>query len=157
MAKSKSKMSAGARVIATNRRARHDYLILEELTCGIELRGTEVKSLREGKAEIGVAYGLSRGGELCLVGSVIPEYSHGSAHNHTPERERRLLAKKREILKWYKKAREKGVTIVPLELFFEGHLVKITMALAKGKKLYDKRAAEREKDSKKQLRRHIGH
>lgn len=156
MAKSKSKVKSGVRTIATNRRARHDYLILEELTCGIELKGTEVKSLREGKAEIGVAYGLIRGGELFLVGSVIPEYSHGTAHNHMPERERRLLAKKREILKWYKKVREKGVTIVPLELFFDRHLVKITMALAKGKKLYDKRQAEREKDSKKQLRRHLG-
>jgi len=145
------------RAIATNKRARHDYLILEELVCGIELRGTEVKSLREGKAEIGAGYGLIRNGELFLIGSSIPEYSHGTAHNHTPERERRLLAKRTEILKWYKKVRERGVTIVPLGMHFEGRLVKVTMALAKGKKLYDKRQAEREKDSKKQLRRHVGH
>lgn len=140
------------RVVATNRRARHDYLILDDLVCGVELRGTEVKSLREGKAEIAQAYGQIRGGELFLIGSSIPEYSHGTAHNHVVVRDRRLLAKRREIDKWYKKVREKGVTIVPLDVFFEGHLVKVRMALAQGKKLYDKRQAEKEKSARRDMR-----
>ncbi len=143
------------RLISQNRRARHEYLILDELVCGIELRGTEVKSLREGKAEIAQAYGQIRGGELFLLASTIPEYSHGTAHNHVPARERRLLARRAEIAKWYKKVREKGVTIVPLDLHFDGHLVKVRMALAQGKKLYDKRQAEREKDSKRLIRREL--
>jgi len=140
------------RVIATNRRARHDYLILDDLVCGVELRGTEVKSLREGKAEIAQAYGQIRGGELFLVGSSIPEYSHGTAHNHEVVRDRRLLAKRREIDKWYKKVRERGVTIIPIEVFFEGHLVKVRMALAQGKKLYDKRQAEKAKSARRDIR-----
>ena len=140
------------RVIATNRRARHDYLIQDELVCGIELRGTEVKSLREGKAEIAQAYGMIRKGELWLMGSSIPEYSHGTAHNHEVVRERRLLARRIEIAKWNKKVRERGVTIVPLELVFIGHLVKVRMALVVGKKLHDKRQSEKEKSARRELR-----
>ena len=152
----KSKPQDGPRIVAQNRRARHQYLILEELICGVELQGTEVKSLREGKAEIAQAFGLIKGGELFLVGSSIPEYSHGTAHNHTPVRTRRLLARKSEINKWHKQAREKGITIVPLDMHFEGHLVKVKMGLARGKKLHDKRQAERDKDSKRQIRRALG-
>lgn len=144
------------RLIAQNRRARHEYLILDQLVCGIELKGTEVKSLREGKAEIAQAFGQIKDGELWLMGSSIPEYSHGTAHNHTPARTRRLLAHRSEIAKWYKKVRERGITIVPLDLHFDGNLVKVTLALAQGKKLHDKRQAEREKDSKRQIRRAMG-
>lgn len=151
-----AKPKESRRLISQNKRARHEYLVLDELVCGIELKGTEVKSLREGKAEIAQAFGQIKGGELFLVGSTIPEYSHGTAHNHTPVRTRRLLARRAEIAKWYKKVRERGVTIVPLDMHFEDNLVKVTMALAQGKKLHDKRQAERDKDSKRQIRRALG-
>jgi SsrA-binding protein len=144
------------RIISTNRKAFHHFIVLDELVCGIELVGTEVKSLRDGNAVIGAAYGQVRNGELYLMGASIPEYSHGNLHNHKPERERRLLAKRREIDKWYKQVREKGVTIVPLDIHFEGHLVKVKMALVRGKKLYDKRAADKAKSMKQDMRRALG-
>jgi SsrA-binding protein len=145
--------SEKVRNISTNRKAFHNFTILDELTCGIALVGTEVKSLRDGHAVIGAAFGQIRNGELFLLGASIPEYSHGNLHNHKPERERKLLARRREIDKWYKQVREKGVTIVPLDIHFEGHLVKVKMALVRGKKLYDKRAADKEKSIKKDMRR----
>ena len=144
------------RVLSTNRKAYHDYHILDELVCGVELVGTEVKSLRDGHAVIGAAYGQIRSGELFLLGASIPEYSHGNLHNHKPERERRLLARRREIDKWFKQVREKGVTIVPLDIHFEGHLVKVKMALVRGKRLFDKRAADKEKSVKRDMRRALG-
>ena len=98
-----------------------------------------MKSLRQGRASIAEAFGLIRRGELFLIGATIPEYSHGNVFNHPPARERKLLLHKRELAQWDKAVREKGVTIVPLELYFRGHLVKVRMALARGKKLYDKR------------------
>ena len=104
------------RLIAENRRARHDYEILDSLECGIALTGTEVKSLRQGKASIAEAFGLVRSGELWLIGCHIPEYSHGSLHNHLPTRDRKLLAHRREIGGWTKKVHERGITIVPLAL-----------------------------------------
>ncbi|MFT4709971.1 MAG: SsrA-binding protein [Planctomycetota bacterium] len=144
------------RVISTNRKAFHDYHVLDELVCGVELVGTEVKSLRDGHAVIGAAYGQIRSGELFLLGASIPEYSHGNLHNHKPERERRLLARRKEIDKWFKQVREKGVTIVPLDIHFEGHLVKVKMALVRGKRLFDKRAADKEKSIKQDMRRALG-
>lgn len=144
------------RVISTNRKAFHDYHVLDELVCGVELVGTEVKSLRDGHAVIGAAYGQIRSGELFLLGASIPEYSHGNLHNHKPERERRLLARRKEIDKWFKQVREKGVTIVPLDIHFQGHLVKVKMALVRGKRLFDKRAADKEKSIKQDMRRALG-
>ena len=141
------------RTVASNRRARHDYHLLGEVECGIALTGTEVKSLRQGRASIAEAFGLIRRGELFLIGATIPEYSHGNVFNHPPARERKLLLHKRELAQWDKAVREKGVTIVPLELFFRGHLVKVRMALARGKKLYDKREAERKKDDRRDMDR----
>ena len=147
---------ATRRSIATNRKARHEYLLLDELECGIALLGTEVKSLRAGHCSLAEAYGRIKGDELWLLGANIPEYSHGNVHNHAPTRDRKLLAKKREIAKWSKAVREKGVTIVPLEVFWSGSLVKVTVALAKGKKLYDKRASERERSDKRDMARAAG-
>ena len=139
-------------MVAQNRRARHEYLILEEIEAGLVLRGTEVKSLRAGRCSLAESHVRARSGELFLVGAHIPEYSHGTAHNHEVVRDRRLLAKRREIDKWYKKVRERGVTIIPIEVFFEGHLVKVRMALAQGKKLYDKRQAEKAKSARRDIR-----
>lgn len=147
---------AERRSIATNRRARHDYHLLDELECGIALVGTEVKSLRAGHCSLAESYGRIKGGELWLLGASIPEYSHGNIHNHVPTRDRKLLAKRREIEKWSKAVREKGVTIVPLEVFWSGSLVKVRLALARGKKLHDKRATERERSDRRDMARALG-
>lgn len=138
------------RSIARNRKARHRFEVLEALECGVELAGTEVKSLRAGRASISEAYGRIRGGELWLVGANIPEYTHGSAWNHEPARDRRLLAHRRQIASWDRRVRDKGITLVPLHLYFRGHLVKVELALVRGRKVHDaredkaRRAAERE-------------
>jgi len=141
------------RVLAKNRRATHEFHVLEKLECGIELRGTEVKSLRVGQCSIAESYGHFRHGELYLVGSTVAEYSHGNIHNHEPTRERRLLAQRRQLRAWDKKVRERGVTIVPLQLYFKGHLVKVEMALVKGKKLYDKREDMKKRSAERDIDR----
>jgi len=143
------------RVIAKNRRATHEFHVLEKLECGLELRGTEVKSLRGGQASIAEAFGHFRHGDLYLVAATIPEYSHGNIHNHEPTRERRLLAHKRQLSAWDKKVREKGVTMVPLLLYFKGHLVKVEMALVKGKKLYDKREDVKLREARRDVDREL--
>ncbi len=143
------------RMIAENRRARHEYLLLEELECGIALEGSEVKSLREGRCSLAEAYGLMRSDGLYLVGAHIPEYKNATHGGHQLVRDRKLLAHRREVAKWGKAAREKGVTIVPLRLYFRGHLVKVEMALAKGKKLHDKREREKEKSAKREMDRAV--
>jgi SsrA-binding protein len=141
------------RPIAQNRRARHEYELLDELECGVELKGTEVKSLRAGQGSIAEAYAHFRKGELYLVGAHIPEYAHGNVHNHDPRRERKLLAHRRELAGWDRKVREKGVTVVPLALYFKGSKVKVSLALARGKKLYDKRESKREADDRRAMER----
>lgn len=143
------------RTIATNKRARFEYHVLEELECGLALRGTEVKTLRQGRCSIQEAWGQIRGDELWLVGANIPEYSHGNVHNHAPDRDRKLLAKRREIDAWHAQVKEKGVTIVPLALYFQGARVKIRLALCKGKKLHDKREDKREKDDRREMDRAV--
>ncbi len=143
----------GPRPIAQNRRARHEFEILEELECGIELKGTEVKSLRAGHGSIAESYAHFKRGELYLLGAHIPEYAHGNVHNHDPLRERKLLAHRRELASWDRKVREKGVTIVPLALYFKGARVKVALALARGKKLYDKREAQREREDRRAIER----
>lgn len=144
------------RTIATNRRARHEYHLLDEIECGLVLTGTEVKSLRAGRASIAEAYGLIRRGELYLLGATIPEYAQGNIFNHPTARERKLLLHKKELARWERAVREKGITIVPLELYFQGHLVKIRMALAKGKKLYDKRETQKTRDAGRDIDRALG-
>ena len=141
------------RVITTNKKARYRFEILEELEVGIALVGTEVKSLRGGAGSIQEAYVRITGDELWLVGAHIPEYAFGNKLNHKPTRDRKLLAHKREIQKWGKKVREKGMTLVPLELYFNRSNVKLSIALVRGKKLHDKRQAEREKSDRREMNR----
>lgn len=141
------------RTIAQNRRARFEFEILEELECGLELCGTEVKSLRGGQGSIGEAFAHFRGDELFLLGAHIPVYAQGNVHNHEPTRARKLLAHRRELDKWSKAVREKGVTIVPLELYFQGSRVKLRVALARGKKLYDKRQTTRDREDRRNMDR----
>jgi SsrA-binding protein len=144
---------AELRRIAENRRARFEYEVLEELECGIVLQGTEVKSLRAGKASIQEAYAMIKGGELWLLKCTIPEYAQGNVHNHVPTRERKLLASKREIASWHAKVKEKGVTIVPLGLYFRGSRVKVQLGLCRGKKLHDKREVVRERQDRRDMAR----
>jgi len=144
------------RVVAQNRKARHRFHVLETLECGVSLVGTEVKSLRAGGCSIGEAFGRIDRGELWLHGATIGEYSHGNIHNHVPTRPRKLLANRKEIDKWDKKVREKGVTLVPLEVYFRGHLVKVLLALVKGKKLFDKREDEKAKGARRDMERAMG-
>ncbi len=145
------------RSIARNKKARHDYEILDELECGIVLQGTEVKSLREGHCSIREAYvRITPGGELDLVGATIPEYRCGNIYNHEPTRTRRLLAHRREIEKWHKRVKERGVTVVPLEIYFFKSRVKVLIGLGKGKRLYDKRQTERDREDKRAMDRAIG-
>lgn len=148
-------MASGSprKTIATNKRARFAYHVLEELECGIELKGTEVKSLRDGQCSIGEAYVHAKGGELFLVGAHIPEYTHGTMWNHSPTRDRKLLVHRRELTNWAKKARERGITMVPLEVYFSGSLVKVLVGLCRGKKLHDKREVQRERSDKRDIER----
>jgi len=144
------------RPVAQNRRARHEFHVLEELECGIVLTGTEVKSLRAGHCSLAEAYGRIKAGELWLVNANIPEYSHGNIHNHEPARGRKLLVSRRTIASWDRRVREKGTTLVPLSLYFRGHLVKVEMALVTGKKLHDKREDLKRKEAKRDVDRAVG-
>jgi SsrA-binding protein len=148
-----SKPEGKERLIAGNKRARFEYHVIEELECGIALKGTEVKTLRAGHCSIQEAWGQIRGNELFLVGASIPVYAQGNVHNHVPDRDRKLLAKRREIDAWHSQVKEKGVTIVPPSIYFSGSRVKVRLALCKGKKLYDKRADRKEKDDKREIDR----
>lgn len=141
------------RTLAVNRRARFEYEILDELELGISLKGTEVKSLRAGSCSIAEAYAFFRRGELFLMNATIPEYKAGNIHNHAPTRERKLLAHKRELALWDKRVKERGVTIVPLSLYFKGSRVKLKLGLAKGKKQYDKRETQKERTDKRDIER----
>lgn len=141
------------RVLAQNRKARHEYEILEELECGVELTGTEVKSLRDGGGSIAESYAMVKRGELWLVGSHVPEYRQGNVFNHVTDRDRRLLAHRREIDQWYKRVKEKGMTMVPLSLYFKGPRVKLLLGLCRGKKLHDKRATLKERDDRRDIER----
>ena len=141
------------RSIAQNRKARHLYNVLAELECGIVLAGTEVKSLRAGQCSLAEAYGRIKGGELWLVGATIAEYRHGNVHNHAPRRDRKLLAHKREIERWSRSVKERGITLVPLELYFSGSRVKALIGLCRGKKLHDKRQVQRERDDRRAMDR----
>jgi SsrA-binding protein len=131
------------RPLATNKRARHDYEILDSFEAGLELTGTEVKAARSGKVQLKDSYVEFRDGQAYLVGAHISTYSHGNRENHEPERPRRLLLKKREIEKLFGRTLLKGFTVVPLSLYLKGNWLKVELALAQGKKLYDKRATER--------------
>jgi SsrA-binding protein len=143
----------GEKVITTNRKAHHDYHILDHIEAGIALRGTEVKSLRAGRVNLKDSYVEARDGEMTLVGVYISPYEAGNRFNHEPERPRKLLLHRREILRWGQKAREKGLTIVPLRLYFKNGKAKVEIGLAKGKRSYDKREAIASREVQRELDR----
>jgi SsrA-binding protein len=139
-----------------NRQAYYEYFIDDKLQAGIALLGTEVKSLRVGKASFADAYCLFQKGELWLRAMNIAEYTHGTVNNHDPVRDRKLLLTKRELKKWEAKMKEKGYTIVPLRLFFnEKNMAKVEIGLAKGKKLHDKRESIKQKDTEREMKRFL--
>ena len=139
------------RPIATNRRARHEYEILETLEAGLVLRGTEVKALRAGLVNFKDSYATVRNGEVWLLGCHISPYSHGTDANHDPERDRKLLLRAREISRLAGKIAERGLTLVPLKLYFKTGRAKLEIGLARGKKLHDKRSALREREVKREM------
>ena len=142
------------RVIAENRRARHDYEILEKLEAGLELRGSEVKSLRGGSGNIREAYAQVIEGEAWILNMHIPEYPQAGPHqNHEPRRRRKLLLKGREIDRMRKKVAEKGLTLVPLKLYFSGAWVKLELGIARGRKRHDKRQALKERQDRRDVQR----
>ena len=142
---------AEQRVIASNRRARHEYEILDTLEAGLVLRGTEVKSLRDGQVSFKDSYAMVRHGEAWLMGCHIPPYSHGTDANHDPERDRKLLLHRREITRLVGKISEKGLTVVPLKMYFKDGRAKVELGLARGKKLHDKRATLREREVRREM------
>lgn len=146
-------MADRVKSLAENRKARHDYFIEETYEAGIELRGTEVKSLRLGRVSLRDGYGEIRDGEIFLVGVHISPYDHGNRFNVDPVRKRRLLLHKSEIRRLQGAVRERGYTLVPLSLYLKKGRVKVELALARGKKLYDKREAIAQRDVERELAR----
>jgi SsrA-binding protein len=141
-----TKADAGEKLIASNKKAFHDYFVLQKAEAGVALTGTEVKSLRDGKANIKDSYVIFKNGEAFLFNAHISPYSHGNLQNHEPERNRKLLLHRREIDKLREQVVEKGLTVVPLRLYFKGGKVKVEIAVVRGKKLYDKRETEKKRE-----------
>ena len=146
-----SREAQAERLVAQNRRARHEYEILETVEAGLVLRGTEVKSLRAGLVNFKDSYASVRNGEGWLLGCHINPYSHGTDANHDPERDRKLLLHKREIDRLGGRISEKGLTLVPLRLYFKDGRAKVELGLARGKKLHDKRATLREREVRREM------
>ena len=146
-------MAPKKRDIATNRQASHRYNLIERWECGMELLGTEVKALRDGKAQIKDGYASVRDGEVWLHNVHIPPYAPASRENHEPERSRKLLMHKREIERLIGKTREKGLTLVPTRMYFSGGRAKVEIALAKGKDVGDKRQSIKEREMKREMDR----
>src|SRR2546423_3697604 len=143
----------GIKLICRNRRAFHEYTIADRLECGIVLTGTEVKSLRDGSANLEDAYAKLDNGEVWLIGSDIPEYAMGNRMNHKPKRPRKLLLHRREIEKFAGKASERGYTLVPLRLYFRDGKAKVEIAVARGKQTHDKRQAVKTAEAKREIDR----
>jgi len=145
----------GRKLIAQNKKARHDYSIEDVFECGLVLTGTEVKSLRQGRASLIDGFAMVRDGELWLSGVHIPEYTEGTWTNHVPSRDSKLLVHKVELHKLVSKTKEGGLTLVPLSLYFKDGKAKIELAVAKGKKSHDKRAALLERQAGREIEREI--
>ena len=143
----------GTKPIADNRRARHDYQLLDRFEAGIVLTGTEVKSLRDGRVQLGGAFADVREGEVWLVGASIDEYAQGNLANHQPDRDRKLLLHRREIASLIGKVKERGLTLVPTRLYFKDGKVKVELALARGKERIDKRRDLARRDADRQIER----
>jgi SsrA-binding protein len=146
----------GRRVIASNRKARHDYAILDTYEAGLALLGTEVKSLRAGRASLVDAFAQEKNGEIYLYGLHIPEYAHGTWTNHEPRRTRKLLLNRHEIERLIGKTRESGLTLVPLSLYFADGWAKVELGLARGKRSYDKRDTLAKRDADREITRAMG-
>ncbi|MCM4080054.1 MULTISPECIES: SsrA-binding protein SmpB [Paractinoplanes] len=146
----------GRKVVASNRKAYHDYAILDTFEAGMVLTGTEVKSLRAGRASMTDAFGHENNGEIFLHGLHIPEYTQGTWTNHEPRRVRKLLLHRDEILKMRNKLRDDGVTLVPLQVYFHNGYAKVEIGLARGKKSYDKRQDLASRDAQKEISRAVG-
>jgi SsrA-binding protein len=146
------KGSDGAvKVVAVNRKARHDYHLTDRFEAGLVLRGTEVKSAREGRVNLKDSYAAERGGELYLMQCHISPYSHAFYENHDPLRPRKLLLHRREIRRLIGKISQRGLTLIPTRMYFRKGRLKVELALAKGKRLHDRRAAVRERDLKREV------
>ena len=143
----------GTKLIVENRRARHDYQLLDRFEAGLQLAGTEVKSLRDGRASLGQAYAEIRDGEAWLVGAEIQVYDQGNRANHDPSRPRKLLLHRREIDSLYGTVREKGLTLVPTRLYWRDGKAKVEIAVARGKERIDKRRDLAERDARRQMER----
>jgi len=146
---------AETKLIAENRRARHDYEILERIEAGVALTGTEVKSARGGHVQLGQAYGDIRDGEAWLIGASIADYPQAGNFGHAPDRDRKLLLHRREIDSLYGKVREKGLTLVPTRMYFKDGRVKVELALARGRERIDKRRVLADRDAKRQIERAV--
>ncbi|WP_250001004.1 SsrA-binding protein SmpB [Actinoplanes sp. M2I2] len=146
----------GRKVVASNRKAYHDYAILDTYEAGLVLTGTEVKSLRAGRASLVDAFGHENNGEIFLHGMHIPEYTQGTWTNHEPRRVRKMLLHRDEILKMRTKMRDDGITLVPLQVYFENGYAKVEIGLARGKKSYDKRQDLASRDAQKEINRSLG-
>jgi len=154
--KTQEMMERKVKVIAKNRRAYHDFIIVQSIECGIVLQGTEVKSLRNGKCSLQDAYAGfpdAKSDELFIINMHIAPYDHGNIYNHEPKRQRKLLVKEREAVKLRSAVQEKGLTLIPLSIYFSGRYVKLEIALVKAKKKYDKREDEKKKDADKEIRK----
>lgn len=150
----KKKPADNTKTISENRKARHEYEVLETLEAGLMLQGSEVKSLRNGKVSLDEAYGRVKDGDVWLVGCEIPEYTQATIWNHAPKRPRKLLLHKREVTKFAQRAKEKGLTLVPLKLYFtERGFAKVLLGLCRGKKLHDKRDTMKKADMKRDIQR----
>jgi SsrA-binding protein len=143
----------GLKIVARNRGARHEYDLMERVEAGMVLTGTEVKSLRNGRASLEDAYAEVDGGEVWLKGCDIPEYVQGNRENHLPKRTRKLLLHRREIANLASKTGEKGITLVPLSIYFKKGMAKIELSLARGRKTFDKREAIKKQDAKRDIDR----
>jgi SsrA-binding protein len=144
------------KTVATNRRARHNYHIEETLEAGIALQGSEVKTLRGGKASLQDAYAVVRGDEIFLMGVHIPPYPQASLQNHEPTRTRKLLLHRKEINRLIGKTAEKGLTLIPMRLYFKGNKVKVEIAVARGKRLYDKRQSIAKREAEREMAKRQG-
>jgi SsrA-binding protein len=144
------------KTIAQNKKARHDYEVLETHEAGIVLTGTEVKSLRQGRASLVDGYAVIQDGEVWLLGVHIPEYTEGTWNNHAPRRQRKLLLHKEEIVRLIGKTKESGLALVPLQLYFSDGHAKVELALARGRKAHDKRQAISERESTREIQRALG-
>ncbi|EDM78954.1 SsrA-binding protein [Plesiocystis pacifica SIR-1] len=153
MAKKKKKRKLGDEVLEENRKATHDYEILEELESGVALQGSEVKSIRDGRISLKEAYCQFRGDELFLLQAHIAEFPQAHARNHPPLRARKLLLHRRELDKLHDAVKTQGLTIVPLVVYLKSRRIKILIGLGRGKKVHDKRAAIKERDQKREMQR----